>query len=356
MKNVKKALSNRFVISGVMVFLVITVAVAFGFRQSKEDAKQPIVREIASTSTSKAEGQPAVKEITEGSKALPGRGDLSKVVLSVSGMSCSGCISTIKGSLAGIQGVEDVLVNLSSSKAEVYIDSGAMTDVTPIASAITESGYPAKVIKVVSSEEMKKERDVAAAKSAYYIATVGGWDIARADFENELRFAKKRYSGTYGDNLFNSAQGKALLDNLKAQITSRLINEGIVMQEITKANLKADPARVEKELEDLVKEHGKDPAQFRQSLEDSGYDFNYFKKKLEIKVLISSYMDEKILVGATNQFERQNLFNAWFNNAKVLAEVIYYDKELETLIQAQSASSGCGGGGGGGGGGGRSRS
>ena len=345
MKNMKKVLSNRFVISGVMVFLVVTVAVAFGFRQSKEEAKQPIVREISNSSTPKAPGQPVVKKATGGSKALPDRGNLSKVVLSVSGMSCSGCISTIKGSLAGMKGVEDVLVNLSSSKAEVYFDSGAMTDVAPIASAITESGYPAKVIKVISPEDIRKEMDIAAAKSAYYIATVGGWDIARADFDNEMRFAKKRYSGTYGDDLFNSAQGKALLDNLKAQITSRLINEGIVMQEITKAKFKADPARVEKELEGLVQEHGKDLAQFRQSLEDSGYDFNYFKKKLEIKVLISSYMDEKILVGASNQFERQNLFNSWFNNAKVLAEVIYYDKDLEGLIQAQSASSGCGGGG-----------
>ncbi|MBW2205900.1 MAG: SurA N-terminal domain-containing protein [Deltaproteobacteria bacterium] len=341
MKNVRKVLSNRFVISGVMLFLVVTVAIAFGFRQSKEEAKQPIVREIAKPSTPNR--QPVVKEITEGSKDLPSRGDLSKVVLSVSGMSCSGCISTIKGSLAGMQGVEDVLVNLSSSKAEVYFDSGAMTDVTPIASAITESGYPAKVIKVISPEDIRKEMDLAAAKSAYYIATVGGWDIARADFDNELRVAKKRYSGTYGDNLFNSAQGKALLDNLKAQITSRLINEGIVMQEITKAEFKADPARVEKELEGLVQEHGKDLARFRQSLEDSGYDYNYFKKKLEIKVLISTYLDEKILVDASNQFERQDLLNSWFNNAKVLAEVIYYDKDLEGLIQAQSASSGCGG-------------
>lgn len=344
MKNMRLALSSKFVISGVMVFLVVTVALAFGYRLSKEEAKQPIVREI--TIKEKGSSNPAektiVKEITDGSKDLQSRGDLSKVVLSVSGMSCSGCISTIKGSLAGMQGVEDVLVNLSSSKAEVYFDNGTMTDVTPIASAITESGYPAKVIKVVSPEDIRKEMDLAAAKSAYYIATVGGWDIARADFDNELRFAKKRYSSTYGDNLFNSAQGKALLDNLKAQIASRLINEGILMQEITKAKFKVDAARVEKALEGLVQEHAKDLAKFRQSLEEAGYDFNYFKKKLEIKVLISTYMDERILVDASNQFERQNLFNSWFNNARVLAEVTYYDKDLERIVQEKSASSGCG--------------
>lgn len=347
MKNVKKALSSRFVISGVMVILVVTVAVAFGYRLTKEEPKQPMVKEITSTGTAQVSGRPAVKEIREESKELPGSSGLSKAVLSVSGMSCSGCISTIKGSLAGMKGVEDVLVNLSSSKAEVYFDSDTLTDVAPIATAITDSGYPATVVKVVSPEEMKKERDVAAAKSAYYIATVGGWDIARADFENELRSAKKRYTGTYGENLFNSAQGKALLNNLKAQITSRLINEGIVMQEVTKAKFQVEPKKVQEELDKLVAEHGQDLAQFKKTINEAGYDFEYLKKKLEIKVLISTYLDEKILAEATNQFERQNLFNAWFNNARVLAEVVYYDKELERLIQAQAASGGCGGGGGG---------
>jgi hypothetical protein len=82
-------------------------------------------------------------------------------------------------------------------------------------------------------------------------------------------------------------------------------------------------------------------------MEEAGYDFDYLKKKLEIKVLISTYLDEKILLEATNPFERQNLFNSWFNNAQVLAEVVYYDKDLERLIQARAASGGCGGGGGG---------
>jgi copper chaperone CopZ len=328
-----------------MAILVITVAVAFGYRINKEEPRQPVVREITGNRTSQVSGPPAVKEITGESKPRQSISGLSKAVLSVSGMSCSGCISTIKGSLAGMQGVKEVLVNLSSSKAEVYFDSSTITDVTPIASAITESGYPAALIKVVSPEEMKKERDLAAAKSAYYIATVGGWDIARADFENELRIAKKRYTGTYGENLFNTAQGKALLDNLKAQITSRLINEGIVMQEVTKAAFKVDPAAVEQEFEKLVQEHGKDQAQFKKSLEDAGYDFEYLKKKLEIKVLISTYVDEKVLADATNQFERQNLFDSWFSNARVLAEVVYYDKELERLVQAQAASGSCSGGG-----------
>jgi len=346
MKDLKGMLSSKLITVAIIIFLAVTVAVAFGSRQSKNEVKQPTVREITGNAavSSSPNQPPVIGEAVQEQRASFSGDQVSKAVLSVSGMSCSGCIATIKGSLADMQGIQDILVNISSGKAEIYFDNKVITDVGPMASAITASGYPAQVLKVYSPEEIKKERDLAAAKSAYYVATVGGWDIARADFDNEMKFAKKRYVGVYGDALFDTAQGKALLDNLKAQVASRLINEGILMQEITKAKFTVDPQRVDKALESVVQEHGKNLEDFRKSLEEIGYDFAYFKKKLEIKVLITSYLDERILVNASNQFERQNQFNTWFTNARVLAEVVYYDKDLEGLIQAQAAAGGCSGG------------
>ena len=342
MKDLKSMVSNKLMVFVVVLFLAVTVAVAFGFRLSKNEVKGPTVREITKTEgVSPGSQQPAIAETFKQERASFNGDRWSKAVLSVSGMSCSGCIATIKGSLADMQGIQDILVNLSSGKAEIYFDNKVIRDVAPMASAITASGYPAQVLRVYSPDEVKRERDLAASKSAYYIATVGGWDIARADFDNELKFAKRRYAITYGEALFKSAQGRALLDNLKAQIASQLVNEAILMQEITKAKFTVAPERVDKELEALVQEHGKNLEEFKKSLEEIGYNFDYFKKKLEIKVLISAYLDERILVNASNQFERQNQFNTWFTNARGLAEVIYYDKDLEGLIRAQAASSGC---------------
>ncbi|MBL7177178.1 MAG: hypothetical protein ISS66_15245 [Desulfobacteraceae bacterium] len=57
---------------------------------------------------------------------------------------------------------------------------------------------------------------------------------------------------------------------------------------------------------------------------------------------INKYINDKILADASNPSEKQNMFTAWFNNSKLLAEVVYYDKDLEKLIRNQSASSGCG--------------
>jgi hypothetical protein len=103
-----------------------------------------------------------------------------------------------------------------------------------------------------------------------------------------------------------------------------------------------DTETVEEELEEFLRKMGKSLEEFRESLNEIGYDFNYFNKKFEIKVRINKYINDRILADASNPSEKQNMFTAWFNNSKLLAEVVYYDKDLEKLIRNQSASSGCG--------------
>jgi hypothetical protein len=194
----------------------------------------------------------------------------------------------------------------------------------------------------VSPGELKKERDVAAAKSQYYVASVGGFDIARADFDTEMEIAKSKYSKIYGKNLFSTAQGATLLAQLQSQTISRLLDEGVIMQEIQKAGFKVDTGFVQEEFEEFVKKMGKTRDEFRESLGEIGYDFNYFNKKFEMKVLINKYINDRVLADASNPSDKRSLLTAWFNNSKLLAEVVYYDKDLEKIVREQSASSGCG--------------
>ena len=119
---------------------------------------------------------------------------------------------------------------------------------------------------------------LAAAKSQYYIASIAGYDIARTDFDTELEVAKKRYAKIYGDQIFASARGNALIDKLKTQIVSRLIAEGVIMQEITKSDFRVDTATVERELQKFFKEKSINADGFKRSLNETGYDFEYFKK------------------------------------------------------------------------------
>jgi copper chaperone CopZ len=328
MEYLKSFFKNKTILMLILIILAVTTALAFG--------------NILSKNTTSPKTVTGGSEINTVQDAPMADNDLSKVILSVNGMSCSGCISTIKSSLTDFSGIRDIVVDIRSSRAEVYFDAGTLKDVSKISEAITAAGYPANVQRIVSPGELKKERDVASAKSQYYIASVGGWDIARADFDTELEIAKGKYSKVYGANLFASARGVALLTQLQSQIISRLLDEGIIMQEIQKAGFKVDTETVKEELEEFVGKMGKSPEEFRESLNEIGYDFNYFNKKFEIKVLINKYINDRILADASNPSEKQNMFTAWFNNSKLLAEVVYYDKDLEKLIRNQSASSGCG--------------
>ncbi len=274
-------------------------------------------------------------------KSTNSDGNLSKVVLNVSNMSCSGCISTIKGALAGYPGIKDILVDIGSGKTEVYFNRDELKDVSQIEKAITDSGYPARIMKTVTPEDLRKERDMAASKAVYYIASVSGYDIARADFTRELNAARQRVRKAYGDGILETAQGRALDSRLKAQVASRLIEEGILLQEIKKSGYKLNEAKLNSELKKFIKNSGKNENEFQQSIKDDGYDYDYFKKRFETRLLINRYFDEKVLAGASNQYEKQRMFASWFKNSQLLAEVVYYDKDLENAARNSSASGSC---------------
>ena len=268
--------------------------------------------------------------------------NLSKVVLNVSNMSCSGCISTIKGALAGYTGIKDILVDISGGKAEVYFNQKELKDVSEIEKAITDSGYPARIMKTLTPEDLRNERDMAASKAEYYIASVSGYDISRADFAMELNAARQRVRKAYGDGILETAQGRTVDNRLKAQVASRLIDEGILLQQIMKSGYELNEDIMNIELEKHIKNSGKNENEFQQSIKDDGYDYDYFKKRFETRLLINRYLDEKVLAGASTQYEKQRMFASWFKNSKLLAEVVYYDKDLENAARNLSASGSCG--------------
>lgn len=267
--------------------------------------------------------------------------NLSKVVLNVSNMSCSGCISTIKGALAGYTGIKDILVDISGGKAEVYFNREELKDVSEIEKAITDSGYPARIMKTLTPEDLRNERDMAASKAEYYIASVSGYDIARADFTKELNAARQRVRKAYGDGILETAQGRTVDNRLKAQVASRLIDEGILLQQIMKSGYELNEDIMNIELEKHINNSGKNENEFQQSIRDDGYDYDYFKKRFETRLLINGYLDEKVLAGASTQYEKQRMFASWFKNSKLLAEVVYYDKDLENAARNRSASGSC---------------
>jgi len=349
MSETKFVLSKKFATLAVLVAVAVMLVIVFGYNTfSKDKSDQPTITEYSKEGSAPEGGnrlalQRAVRNDPKTASPSNINADLSKALLNVKGLSCSSCIQNIKDALSNIQGIEEILVDISRGTAQIYYNSKTLKEPDRLAQAVTSGGYPATLVKTYSSEDLRKEEAVAAARSQYYIASVGGWDIARSDLDTQLDHAKKRYAKTYGENLFSTAQGNTLIDNLRAQIVSRLIDEGVMMQEITKAGYKVDAAAVEDELKKVMQQSGKGLEEFKTALYENGMTFDYFKKRLETQILISRYLEERILNGASSDVEKQTLFTSWFKNAKILAEVLYYDKDLERLVQQQSAQGKCGG-------------
>jgi hypothetical protein len=239
---------------------------------------------------------------------------------------------------------------------------------------------------MLTADQIRQEETIAASRAKFYIASVSGWDISRSDFDTELAFVQKRYQQAYGESVFTSDQGKALQDSLKAQVVSRLINEGIQMQEVQRSGYRIDPKIVDIEFAQFMKQKNLDLEKLRASLEKNGYPFDYFMKRFENQVLLKRYLDENVFAGAAsdddkqNQYrtwfngypfdyfmkrfenqvllkryldenvfagaasddDKQNQYRTWFNNARGLSKVTIYDSELKQLTHNQTSGSGCG--------------
>jgi copper chaperone len=348
MKIIKWLASNKIVIISPLLILITAAVFAFAYNWREDPKTTPEAAQSFPTSTIKtADEQVAgTQEIAQVVDDSPVTAELTentaKVVLNVEGMSCSGCISTIKSSLAEFEGIQDIIVNISGGITEIYYDSRKINDVNGFASSITASGYPATVNQLVSADQIEEEEAVATQRAKFYIATVGGWDISRADFDTEVAYAKNRYKKTYGDNVFLDERGKKVLDDIKAQVVSRLINEGIQMQEVQRIGYRVDPKILEQEFQSFVRQKKIDLERFKGSLAESGYSFDYFMKKFENRVLLRHYIENEVLRDVVSDYDKQQQYLVWFNNARGLSKVTIYDKQLERLTQNQSAGGGCG--------------
>ena len=296
-----------------------------------ETADKPVVASQASVPP--AAESPAVAQIAP---------DTARVSFQVEGMSCSGCIATIKSSLAGYEGIRDIIVNVSGGTADVYYDSGKIKDLDAMASSITASGYPARISQVMTADQLSEEEAVSAARAKVYIASVGKWDISRTEFETELNHATARYQKAYGQTVFAGDRGKNVLDSIKAQIVSRLVNEGIQMQEVQRVGYRVDPKVFDREFDEFLSQKNIDAEGLKDSLEENGYPFDYFMKKFENRVLLRHYIENEVLNNAASDYDKQQQYLAWFNNARTLSKVTIYDKQLKRLTQNQSAGGGCG--------------
>ena len=315
----------------------ITLAIAIGL----------VIVAAASWTTAKSNVISLLPRTTAGSGtsvndgAAPS-GNWSKAILSVGNMSCGGCITNITASLAPLPGIGEVNVKVSEGTADIFFDPDKLKDPQQIAKTITAAGYPAKIEHLVAADKVRAKVRQMAQRATSHIASVGALEISRADYDMELTHARTRYQSLYGADVFSNTRGEQVLNQLKAQISSRLIGDAIKLQEVERAGHSITPEQVDQALDAYLSKRQTTLDAFKASLEASGYTFDYFKQKFSQRQRIQSYITEVVLNDSLDQDDRQARYANWLSNATGLAKVVYYDKALEALVQS-SSSSGCGG-------------
>ncbi len=64
---------------------------------------------------------------------------MKKITLSIAGMSCQGCANTVKGALAGVEGVRRADVSFEQKRARLVLEDAGSVDA--LVSAVQEAGY-----------------------------------------------------------------------------------------------------------------------------------------------------------------------------------------------------------------------
>lgn len=96
--------------------------------------------------------------------------NIEKLSLPVEGMTCASCVARVEKSIAHVEGVQDVTVNLASEKATITIDKSS-TNYEEIKKAVEDAGYK---IDFSSLDSSKSNKDLAdnESKDSEYDSTV----------------------------------------------------------------------------------------------------------------------------------------------------------------------------------------
>jgi copper chaperone CopZ len=314
------------------------------FRENYRKMKPIVLKSIAATAlvimaaVAIGAGSAAGVDPFAGDTQVP----LAKVVFTVEGMSCGGCVATIQSALAGFDGIADVQVDVAGGTAVVLYDSRKIPDVAPLAQAITASGYPATVARTVTADQLAQERTAAAAKAQQAIAAVGGLEIARADFEAEMAHARSRYTAAYGPEVMASPQGRQLMTNVRRQVARRLIEEGIQLQEIERVGYRIAPQALDQAFAGYLAQRGLSREALAEELAQNGMTLDHFVKKFRHRELISRYVEEEVMPPNLSTVEKQKRYADWFANARLVAQVDFYDADIERLVRQPPGGGGCG--------------
>lgn len=242
---------------------------------------------------------------------------------SVANMTCGSCASKINAALAKLPGVGEVQVNVGGGTATVAYTEGKVTP-DALAQAISTAGFPATVRQVLTAAEVQTLAEDASRLSARFIARIGDRLISREEFDGELA---RRLGGAGGVN--DPAQRQALWQELQERelLLGAAQKQGIIVQQ----------PEVERQIE--LMRGGL--ANFDQMIETRFGGLEAFARKVREDMTIRRTLEEGVLKGMTDQAQRQQALNAWYQQLVASTPVLLLDPALKAAVGGKGCGGGC---------------
>ena len=257
--------------------------------------------------------------------------ELAMSEMTVSKLTCGACVSNITTALADVAGIESVEVSITTGRSQVVFDP-SLVNADQIAKVVTETGYPATVIRQLSAEQYQALQREEVSLAEIYIAKIGDQLLSREEFDQLV--SQRMVTARVGDNPANRSQ-------FVNQAWQSIKQRTLLLAAAEKNRVVVPDGEVDLRIRQM---------QTRMSNYDSYVESTFaskddFFRQVKEDMIINKNIQKHVLAEVTSPDERQIKFNRWFQELIGNAAVTIYDP---TLKQAASSSGGCGNGSGGG--------
>ncbi len=134
--------------------------------------------------------------------------------------------------------------------------------------------------KANSNDKNVKETEEQITLNSDEIASVNGEAILKADYNKNVALVRYSYEQRYGKDYFSKKENESLLNELKKDLISEMVNSKLIVEYAQKNSIKVDEKVLETDF-NAAKKRIKNDEILKKLLEDNKIDDEFIKKSIE---------------------------------------------------------------------------
>ena len=152
------------------------------------------------------------------------------------------------------------------------------------------------------------------------IATINGQDILLDQYQTELRLKELKYD----------LAGRSIDEINEAELLNRMIGDVLLLQAASGANVTADEARVQSEIDGILARNALSRAEMSDLLAKHDLDWSAFEGSVRDYVTLSRFTDD-VLLAEVGVSGRQATLKAWMSEQYQTADLSFDQEFLDAI-------------------------